>query len=342
MPDLWVASSLAKGLLDFAAAQGAAPEALLQQAGIDAADIDRADKHLKVERYIALMRAAKEMTGNPALALDFGEQFEMGEMAIVGVFVRPDCSGDAQEEMKQAPQLTIQIQLASGERLRLMRREGRLWLVDGRRATTGFPELAESAFARLVSAARRLGIQTPVSEVRLTYPAPAHRAEYDRVFKVPVVFGSEWNAMQIDEALISLPVALQPQQFLGALGESVNTLVGRVGSSNTMRSRVERALAPLLATGEANMVTVAKHLRTSRQSLHRKLKAEGTTFEAVLDDLRRTMALRFLEEDLSVKETAHAVGFSDATAFSRAFKRWTGNSPRSARPRFTGTGKADD
>ncbi|MCR5875794.1 AraC family transcriptional regulator [Phenylobacterium sp. J426] len=70
----------------------------------------------------------------------------------------------------------------------------------------------------------------------------------------------------------------------------------------------------------------------SRQTLYRKLKAEGVTFEQVLDELREALALRYLKgRRVSVNETAYLVGFSDPAAFSRAFKRWTGLSPREAR-----------
>jgi AraC-like DNA-binding protein len=74
---------------------------------------------------------------------------------------------------------------------------------------------------------------------------------------------------------------------------------------------------------------IARQLGVSRQTLFRRLKAEGITFEKVLDELRHTMALKYLrDKKLSVNETAYLVGFSDPAAFSHAFKRWTGSSPR--------------
>jgi AraC-like DNA-binding protein len=76
----------------------------------------------------------------------------------------------------------------------------------------------------------------------------------------------------------------------------------------------------------------------SRQTLYRKLRAEGTSFEAVRDDLRRRRALDYLGKDrMSVAEAAHALGFSDRAAFSRACKRWTGIGPAALRDRRPGS-----
>jgi len=87
-------------------------------------------------------------------------------------------------------------------------------------------------------------------------------------------------------------------------------------------------LAPILPTGAANIEIIAGKLGVSRQTLFRKLKAEGVTFEEILDHLRYKLALRFLkDEKITVNETAYRVGFSDPAAFSRAFKRWSGASP---------------
>lgn len=95
---------------------------------------------------------------------------------------------------------------------------------------------------------------------------------------------------------------------------------------------VEAHLEPRLAAGPLGIDAVARELGYSRQTLYRRLKAEGVTFEEVLDGLRRRVALRLLcDEGLSVKEVAWRLGFSDPAAFSRAFKRWTGAAPKAAR-----------
>jgi AraC-like DNA-binding protein len=90
----------------------------------------------------------------------------------------------------------------------------------------------------------------------------------------------------------------------------------------------------MLESGDVGMDRVARHLGYSRQTLYRRLKAEGATYEQVLDGLRRRLGLRLVRDGAqSVKEVAYRLGFSDPAAFSRAFKRWTGASPSEMRGR---------
>jgi len=103
--------------------------------------------------------------------------------------------------------------------------------------------------------------------------------------------------------------------------------------TSAFRAEVERRLEPVLASGEVGIERVARDLGYSRQTLYRRLKAEGVTYEQVLDGLRKRLALRFMREGLSVKDAAYRLGFSDPAAFSRAFKRWTGSSPSDMRTR---------
>jgi AraC-like DNA-binding protein len=100
------------------------------------------------------------------------------------------------------------------------------------------------------------------------------------------------------------------------------------------RRDVEREIETLLPEGGLRIDTVAKALGLSRQTLYRRLKAEGATFEALVERVRRRLALRFVrDEGLAVKEAAWRLGFAEPSAFSRAFKRWTGTSPAQMRRR---------
>lgn len=117
--------------------------------------------------------------------------------------------------------------------------------------------------------------------------------------------------------------------LLGQLGRSLVTAIERPAG---FRYIVERAIEVRLVAGQPVRIdAVAAELGVSRQTLYRRLRAETTTFEDLLDGLRHRLALRYLrDEQLSVKVASYRLGFSEPAAFSRAFKRWTGASPSTA------------
>jgi AraC-like DNA-binding protein len=179
------------------------------------------------------------------------------------------------------------------------------------------------------STRRLLGDKQFAKAIHVTHLAPAYRAEYDRIFRVPVVFESDKNAFLVDDALLTYRAPIASRQASEILSAHAEALLDRLEKSKSTRGRVESLLVRSLPTGEVSMDTITRKLGLSRQTLFRRLRAEGVTFEKVLDELRYKMALRYLgREKASVNETAHLVGFSEPAAFSRAFKRWTGSSPR--------------
>jgi len=332
--DRTVGAGFARGLLEFAVSKGASRTALLERSGIKATALQDQDARVPFASYVALMRASQALTGDAALALHYGERVDIAEVSIIGLV------GQASETMAEAfQQLNRFVRLivetdneGGGERFGIRGDRDGLWMVDNRRNANDFPELTESAFAQLVCGPRRFDEAPFVKAVHLTHPAPAHAAEYERIFRAPVVFGSDRNGLLIDPAWSAHKVARLPRYAFGVLTEHADALLKTLESSKSVRGRVEGLLMPVLHTGNASMDTVATKLGMSRQTLFRKLKAEGVTFEKVLDELRHRMAADYLgARKVSVNETAYLVGFSEPAAFSRAFKRWTGSSPRSVR-----------
>lgn len=334
MSNLTTSAGVAAGLIAFAVQRGADRATLMGRVGLVPDDLEDPDQRLPLATYMALMRAAQELCDDPALALHFGEAVDLAEISIVGLIMNASATmGDAFAQMQRFGRLTLETEgLSDGPRFVLTVRDGHLWAVDTRRDPNSFPELTEGAFARLVCGPRRFLPEPHVLEVQFTHPAPAWRAEYDRIFQCPVSFSSDWNAMRLDPRIATWPVALQPRYVFGVLVERADDLLRELEDQRTVRGRVEAELLPLLHTGEISADSVARALGFSRQTLFRKLKAEGATYKTVLDDLRHRMALRYLSgAKASVNETAYLVGFSEPAAFSRAFKRWTGKSPRDVR-----------
>jgi AraC-like DNA-binding protein len=328
-----VAASVTRRVIELAVARGARRSALLDRAGIDPAALADDDNRLPLAIHVALLRAAKHLCGDPAFALHYGESVNLAEVSVVGLIgYACETMIDAFVQLSRYSRLIMDLDLGPEDRFQLTGDDEGLWIVDRRDNPNQVPELTETAFAQMVSGTRRFGDTPFVLEVRVTHADPGYAAEYERILGAPVTFGSARNAMRIDPAWTTRRIALQPRYVFGILTRHADAMLGRLQSPATMRGRVERFVMPILHTGEVGMEKIAAMLGCSRDTLYRRLKAEGATFESVLDALRHRLALDYLGGGkVSVNETAYLVGFSDPAVFSRAFRRWTGRSPGAVR-----------
>jgi len=333
MSDATVSAGLARGYFDYAVARSADADDLAQRAGIDRAQFDDLDNRIPFDVYIALVRAGKQLTGDGALPLRFAEAVDMAEFSVVGLLANAaETMMDSFIQLNRYGQLVVEVDIGTQGRFAYEFKETGAWLVDTRRHANDFPELTESTFTRMITGPRRFLPRPHVLEVQVTHPEPAHRAVYDEIWRCPITFNAPWNAMRMDESLRMHRVQLQPRYVFGVLSTHADQLLRDLETSKTARGRVEHLLMPILHTGEISMDTIAAKMDQSRQTLYRALKDEGVTYEQVLDELRHKLALHYLAgKKVSVNETAYLVGFSDPASFSRAFKRWTGMSPREAR-----------
>ena len=337
MAEFTVAAGLARGVMDFAATKGVAAKALGERSGIDLRDVADQDNRIPLAKYRALMRAAKELSRDPAFALHFGEAVDLSEMSVVGLIGRAaQTMLEAFVQLNRYGGLVVDVDLGSPDRFQLAPGEGGLWFVDTRRNPNEFPELTESTMARVTGGCLRMildsgwtGERPSVKAAHFTHADPGYRSAYERIFGTHVVFEAGRNAILVDATWPARKLAPQPRYVFGVLSRHADALLAGLASSKTMRGQVESLLLPILHTGDIGKEAMADRLGMSGDTLLRRLKAEGTTFEAVLDDLRHKMALHYLDgKKVSVNEAAYLVGFSEAAAFSRAFKRWTGTSPR--------------
>jgi AraC-like DNA-binding protein len=333
MADLTIEAGIARGLMKYAVSRGAAQAALVERCGIDPRQLEDPDHRVPFPRYTALMRAAKALTGDPALALHYAEHVDFSEISIVGLLaLAAENMMDAMAQMNRYGRLAVEVDgVGSGDdRFQMSKEKDGLWLIDTRRNPNDFPELTETTFGRMAWGPRQFDDMQFIYEVQVTHPDPGYRDEYDRIFRAPVTFGAARNAMRVDETWATHKVGRLPRYVFGVLSDRADALIKSLESSHSTRGRVESLLMPTLHTGEASMDAIASKMGLSRQTLFRKLKAEGVTFVGVLDELRRNLALHYLSgRKVSVNQTAYLVGFSEPAAFSRAFKRWTGTSPRS-------------
>jgi len=332
MTEPTIAAGLARGLLELAVQKGADRSVVLARAGLEIEDLKDPDYRLPLSTFVALMRGAKELCGDPALGLHFGEAFDMSELSILGL-IEPEPGKQPLSQLNRYSPLVVDVGAADGgDRFVISRRGGELWIIDARRNPNQFPEMTESTFARMASSVRKIGGLAIIKAVHVTHAEPTYRAEYDRIFRVPVIFGSDKNALVLNERMLEITSPSANPYISELLSQRAEILLETVHSIRTARGKVERLLNANLSTGKIGLKEIAGTLGFSSQTLSRKLKTEGVTFKLVLDELRKKLALEYLRfSALTTEQIAYRVGFSDTTAFSRAIKRWTGAAPRVVR-----------
>jgi AraC-like DNA-binding protein len=167
--------------------------------------------------------------------------------------------------------------------------------------------------------------------IELRRPQPASVDEFERVFRAPLLFGAAQNQLLLDAAHIESPLdGANPDLALRADAIALQYLT-RVQHDN-IRARVRELLTQRLRCAEPSQDEVAERLCMSTRTLQRKLGDSGTTYTQLLDETRRSLALIYLKAPHhSVSEITYLLGFSSGSSFTRAFRRWTGQSPSSWR-----------
>ncbi|MFI9099969.1 AraC family transcriptional regulator [Streptomyces fildesensis] len=175
-----------------------------------------------------------------------------------------------------------------------------------------------------------VGSRIPLLYAEFAYPAPPHRAEYDLLFGCPVRFGAEHTGASFDAHWLDAPL-IQDESALGELlRRAPADLLSRRDYGTTVTEQIRRTMARALITRTRlpEAPEIAARLAVSPATLRRRLTAEGTSFQRLKDSVRRDAAIAGLSEGHEpIAQLAARLGFSEDTAFHRAFRRWTGTTP---------------
>jgi AraC-like DNA-binding protein len=169
--------------------------------------------------------------------------------------------------------------------------------------------------------------------VGLPFPRPPHGDVYPLLFPGPVHFGAERAHFVLDATYLALPQRRDDAALRAMLQRALPLTVRQYRRDRLFVQRVRRALAEDLA-GLRDADRVARALHVSTRTLHRQLALEGASLQTLKDEVRRERAIELLSRtERPVKQIALAVGFSSEKSFARAFREWTGRSPRDHRRR---------
>lgn len=310
------------------AARGHDADAIARRAGIDPGALDPETRvpRATLNRLWAL---AVEATGDPAFGLEVPRHAAQTTFHALGYAVL------ASATVKEAFERIVRHRRLVGDvlALRLIDAGDRYRVEIDVSADPDVPHQAVDAIAVILSRQVRVLHAPRIAEPRLvTFARPAPRdvdlARYERALRAPVRFAATANALEYARADVEDRLPTANAELARSNDEVLVRYLARLEQSG-VSSRVQQALLDALPDGAPAKTAIARKLGMSARNLQRHLAAEGTSFKDLLATARADLARTYVEEGrLSVTEIAFMLGFADTSAFSRAFKRWTGTSPR--------------
>jgi len=169
-------------------------------------------------------------------------------------------------------------------------------------------------------------------EVYFKHPAPKTTQHHEAYFGCPVQFGCERDAMLLSDASLAAPNALGDEGITQFLVSHLDQELAEIKEEASLENKTKDAIARALSEGLPKMADVARGMGLSVRSFHRRLAENGVSFQTLTEDTRHEIAIGMLrDERYSLSEIAFMTGFSEQSAFTRAFKRWTGQTPANFR-----------
>lgn len=309
----------------------------LRQAGLDSAAIFASvnmpdvppDQHQRRDNSTQgrFWAAAERVSGDPDIGLRVGGLMPpfRGQVLEYLFLSSPDFGEGLRRAIRYQRLLTDALRME-------LRIEGEVAIISGlEHPVRHYLECATSIFLRFFRHVTDGEFQP--REIWFRHEQGASAAGYERVYRCPVRLGMPEGCMRFDAALLSRPSPAAAPQLL-AVHEA---LAGRHLADlerQELVSRVERELGGLLEAGEVSLEVVAERLRRNPRSLRADLAQAGTSFNGLVAGYRERLARRLLARTAEpIDQIVYLTGFSEPSAFTRAFKRWTGETPTAYRAR---------
>ncbi|WP_437893353.1 AraC family transcriptional regulator [Sorangium sp. So ce124] len=325
-----VSMAIVGRVISYAASRGLRHGDLLEVAGVSAESLTDADSRIPVTSFDALWAHLVRALDDPGAPIRLAARTRMEEMHVMGFAVMTSAS--AREALDRVDRYMVLLQ------------DTPRWVTDtttdrdapfaemhrSPRFTLGARVATECSLAVYIRCFRQCaGVEFSPLRVCFRHAAPRDLAAHRDFFRCPVEFDAPRDGFAFPPSLLDLvPRDANPalSAFFHQHAEELRRR--RVVDASPMSDRVRDVIAHLLASGEPSATAVARRLGTSERTLRRHLEDEGTTLRQLVGEVRRQTAEELLREsDTSMSEIAFVLGFSEVTAFARAFKRWSGRTP---------------
>ena len=309
---------------------------LLRRAGLSVRDIEDESVPLKVTAQINCLNLIADALDDRLLGFHLAQTMDLRRTGFLYYLAASaEILGQALQRIARysaAFNEGIRLQTDIGETLRVRFEYAGVSRQSDRHQIEGWT-------AAIVRCCRQItGRELQPIAVRMMHQRIPQTSEIDSFYGRTVEMGADEDEVAFAVEAAKLPI-LNADPYLSRLLIEIceRVLARRKGRSRVLRADVENAITALLPHGQARIENVARRLRITPRTLRRKLAAEGVTFAGLLEDLRLALARHYLaEHHLSISRIAWLLGYTEVSAFSHAFRRWTGRTPRADRTRGRG------
>jgi len=304
---------------------GVEPAELLREAGLGPDLLDSPDNVMSFAARGRLLARCVERTGCDHLGLLVGARANLTSLGLVGLLAR-QCA-------------TVELAWRSIVRhLHLHTNGASTALIDyGQVALLTYDiheasapandQVADGALAVIVNVMRELcGADWNPAQVMLAHRKPADARAFGAFFRAPVLFDADRNAVAFHADWLHRALPSGDEELRRLLGEKIAALEVEYGEA--FPEQVRAVLRTALLTDHSGIEQVARMFSLHPRTLHRRLQAFGVTFKQLVDECRSSIARELLEDsDLEAGMVAEILGYADASAFTRAFRRWSDTTP---------------
>jgi AraC-like DNA-binding protein len=318
-------------IVDAAAAHGVKPERLYDAVQFDPSVLLDPDNRIPFAQLVALYEKAAELTGDNDFGLHIGQSINPTAFDVVGY-----CALNSP---------TLGAAFARVARYHSIWTDGALFTLETSNDTSAIiysyadtsihehRQDAEMTLATVTTLCRNIASPEFVpTSVEFQHDAPRDISEHVRLFRCPIEFRAPTNKLTFPSSFLSLPIAKADASLCVLLDRHAEELLAKYPPRDSLVDQVRSIITSELRGGDPSLERVADQLSLTPRTLQRKLQELGTSHNELLDHMRRQLAMRYLRErEMAICEVAYLLGFSESSSFHRAFKRWTGVTPREFR-----------
>lgn len=300
---------------------------ICNEIGFDIHSLKNPDKRIPIEKFNPVWDEVIKKSADSDFGLHIGEHiFEFSGHILFTIMYHSPFLKDALENFCRyynlLSNLVIPVLNTKGDTAILASNNITRKLTNSRHAIEAYICRYYCTFDRLIDGKLEL------NEVHFAHPAPKDINTHKRIFNSPILFDQSENRIIFHKKYLDVPISVSNPELLRILKDHAKTLQKKIYDSDTSASKVKNAIIKLLPLGKTDIDTVANNLAMTKRNLQYKLKSEGTSFQELLDKMKKNQAKYFLgQPDLSIVDVAFLVGYSEQSTFNRAFKKWTGITP---------------